>query len=64
MKVNILSISSLINLFTINLLHVTNASSCKHCTSDCLLIISSLGFTCIKQCFKSCSKILRLKFFL
>ena len=62
MKVIISCISSLINPFTINLLHLTNDSSCKHCTSDCPLILSGSGFKCSKQYFKSCSKILILKF--
>ena len=58
MKVIISSISSLIDSFTINfLLHLANDSSYKHCTSDCLLILSGSGFTCAKHDFKSCTNI-------
>ena len=65
MKVVIWSIFSLINYFTINfLLHLANDSSYKHCTRDCLLILSGSGFTCAKHYFKSCSKLLILHFFL
>ena len=49
-------------LVTINWLQLANDSSCKHCTSDCLLILSGSCFTCSKQYCKSCSKILILKF--
>ena len=52
------SISSLFNIFIINCQHLANDSSCRHCTSDCLSVISCSGFTCSKQYFKSCSKIL------
>ena len=38
MKLIISSNSSLMNLFTINCLHLTNDSFCKHLISDCLSI--------------------------
>ena len=62
MKLIISSNSLLMNPFTINYLHLANDSSCKHLLSGCLLILSSSGFTCSKQYFKSCSKMLILKF--
>ena len=48
MKVIKSSIPLVINPFIINLLHLTNDSSCKPCTSDCPLILSGSGFTCSK----------------
>ena len=74
MKLIISSNSSLMNLFTINCLHLTIDSSCKHLISDCLsitiLIVCQysilntpwLRFHMFKQYFKSCSKMPILKF--
>ena len=59
MKLIISSNSSLKNPFTFNL---ANDSSCKHVISDCLSILSGSSFTGSKQYFKSCSKMLILKF--
>ena len=46
MKIIISSNSSLMNLFTINCLHLANDSSCKKLISDCLSTLSGSGFTC------------------
>ena len=61
-KLIISSKSPLLNPFTINCLHLANDSSCRHVINDCLSILSASGFTCSKQYFKSCSKMLMLKF--
>ena len=62
MKLIISSNSSQMNLFTINCLRLANDSSCIHLISDCFSIFSDSGFTCSKQYFKSCFKMLILKF--